>query len=358
MELFEDDVPVVLIVDDSDINVGLLKGMIHRMGYLGKTATSAKEAIELIREELPQLILLDIVMPDIDGYQMCEMLKANPLTRPIPVIFVSAAADKANKKKAFEIGAVDFINKPLDYSEVLMRVSTHVKMYQMQRQLEENNRRLNKVVSEQAHKFEEEQKRLLKAIAKMTESSQYIGMGNHLDNVSVNARLMAQALNFTDEYENKISNSFVEAIEMAAAVHDIGKITISEKILNKPSALTQEEQDIVNTHTMRGDEILKVAYPDMETNGFMKVASEVIRSHHENWDGTGYPDALCGEDIPLSARIMRIVDCYDCMLGERCYKKPVSREEALLEMEAGRGKKFDPYLLDVFFKIEKQFKKG
>lgn len=358
MELFENEVPIVLIVDDVELNAELLKGMIHRMGFIGRTATSAKEAIEQIRQELPQLIMLDIVMPDIDGYQMCEMLKANPVTRQIPVIFVSAAADISNKKRAFEVGAVDFINKPLDYSEVLMRVSNHLKMYKMQQQLEENNRRLNKVISEQAQKFEEEQKRLLKAIAKLTESSEYVGLSGHLENVSVNARLMAQALNFTDRYENQISNSFVEAIEMAAAVHDIGKITISEQILTKPAKLTAQERSVINTHTSKGDEILRAAYPDVDGNHFMQIALEVVRSHHENWDGSGYPDGLRGEEIPLSARIMRIVDSYDCLLGERCYKKPYTREAALKEMEAGRDKKYDPYLLDIFFKIERQLKKG
>ena len=161
--------PVILIVDDVIMNVQLLQGMINRMGYAAKTATTANEAFEQIRKELPELILLDVSMPDIDGYQICEALKMNPATRQIPVIFVSADKEMSSKLKAYEVGAVDFICKPLDYTDVKIRVNTYLRMYKMQQQMEENNRRLNKIISEQSQKFEEEQKRLLRAIAKLAD---------------------------------------------------------------------------------------------------------------------------------------------------------------------------------------------
>lgn len=357
MEQNGNEPPVILIVDDIDVNVEILEGMIEEMGYIGRKATSVREAVEQIGRELPQLILLDIVMPEVDGYQMCEMLKANPRTRRIPVIFVSAANDIHDKKKAYELGAVDFIRKPLEYSEVFMRVNIHLKMNRMQQQLEENNRRMKKVISEQAQKMEEEQRRFFKALTKIAESNKYIGEGKHIENVSVNARLLAQALNFTDRYENQISNAFVESIEVAAAVHDIGKLTIPQNILHKTMALTSEEKEIMCTHTTNGEEILKAAYPEETSNRFIQIAFEVIRSHHENWDGSGHPDGLKGEEIPLAARIVRIVNDYDCLIGERCYKPALSREEALASMEREKGIRYDPDILEVFLKIEKQMKR-
>lgn len=351
------DSPVILIVDDVEINVEILLNMVELMGYTGKTATSAAMALTQMEKELPDLILLDVMMPDIDGYQFCEALKANPMTRPIPVIFVSADTDISNKQKAFEIGAVDYIAKPLEYAEVKMRVSTHLKMAQMQQELEENNRRLNRIVSEQSQRFEAEQKRLLKAIAKLAERSEYVGMEHHIDNVSANARLLAQALNFTDKYENKISTAYVEMVGIAASVHDIGMITISEDVLLKPDKLTPKERELINCHPIRGEEILKVAYPDFSDNNFMKIATDVVRYHHQNWDGSGYPDNLAGEDIPLAARIVRIVDSYDCILGRRSYKESYDREEAVKELRMGSGTLYDPYLLDVFIKVERQMKR-
>lgn len=350
-------IPDILIVDDVMLNVEILLEMVNRMGYTGRAATNVEEAFGHIREKLPQLILLDVSMPQINGYQMCEMLKKNPVTRNVPVIFISAENNIDERVKAFEAGAVDFMCKPVDYSEVSIRINTHLNNYKMQLELEDNNRRLNRIISEQAFKFEEEQKRLLRAVAKLAEGSEYVGMSRHIENVSANSRLMAQALNFTEKYEDKISGAFVESIEIAASVHDIGKITVPQEILKKPGELTQKERELINTHAMRGEELIMAAYPDVNSNQFMKMAAEVIRYHHENWDGSGYPDGLFGENIPLAARIVRIMDSYDCILGERCYKAAQDRSVAIESMKAGSGTLFDPYLLDVFLKIEKQLKK-
>lgn len=350
-------IPDILIVDDVMLNVEILLEMVNRMGYTGRAATNVEEAFRHIREKLPQLILLDVSMPQINGYQMCEILKKNPVTRNVPVIFISAENNIDERVKAFEAGAVDFMCKPVDYSEVSIRINTHLNNYKMQLELEDNNRRLNRIISEQAFKFEEEQKRLLRAVAKLAEGSEYVGMSRHIENVSANSRLMAQALNFTEKYEDKISGAFVESIEIAASVHDIGKITIPQEILKKPGELTTKERELINTHAKRGEELIMAAYPDVSSNQFMKMAAEVIRYHHENWDGSGYPDGIFGEDIPLAARIVRIMDSYDCILGERCYKAAQDRRVSIEEMKAGRGTLFDPYLLDVFLKIEKQLKK-
>ncbi len=357
MEQKKDETPAILIVDDVEVNARLLKKMVEKIGYIGITAAGVNEAVKLMEQTMPQLILLDIVMPDINGYQFCELLKNNPLTRDIPVIFVSAANELNDRMKAFNLGAVDFISKPFDYGEVVMRVNTHLKMYRMQRELEDSKRRLSIIVGEQANKFEEEQKRLLKALAKLSEGENDTGMAEHLENVSYNSRLLTQALNFTDKYENDISKSFIEAVELAGTVHDIGKLKVPKEILEKPEKLTPAEWEIIKHHTDGGYDIIKAAYPDIDNNPFIKLAADVVRSHHENWDGSGYPDGFQGERIPLSARIVKIVDVYDSILSARCYRKAYTREEAEQYMKNGSGKKFDPYILDVFFKIEKQLRK-
>jgi len=356
MEQYEDKKPIILVVYDVEINLGMLINMIENMGYIGRGASNPQEVMEEIEKEMPALILLDIMMSEIDGYQMCEILKSNPLTRKIPIIFVSAANDISDRWKAYKVGAVDFINKPLEYYEVLMRVNIHLKLYKMQYQLEENNRRINKIIIEQMQKIEEEQKRFFRAMGKIAQTNKYVSGEKHIENICINSRLLAQALNFTDRYENKISGAFVDSIEMAAAVHDIGKLNINQDILRKPTALTAAERKIMYQHTIEGEEVLKAAYPDTNVNHLAQTVFDVVRYHHENWDGSGYPDGLKGEEIPLAARIIRIVDSYDCLLGQRCYKMPLSREEALEKMHEQCGIRYDPYLLDVFFKIEKQLK--
>lgn len=344
----------VLIVDDIETNVKILAKMIQKMGYEAMTATSAVEAISKIEKKLPQIILLDIIMPEVDGYQLCEKIKSNVLTREIPVIFISAMEDMADQKKAFEAGAVDYLHKPYEYGEVAMRVNTHLKMYQMQKQVENNNKRLHLIVQEQSKKIENEQKRLLKAFSKFVEYHQHIGTGKHLEYVAYNSRLLAQALNFTERYENRISTAFVDAIEIGAAIHDIGKITVPKEITKKPGRLTPKEMEIMKTHTTIGFELLQSIYSDIEDSLFIETALDVVHYHHERWDGKGYPMGLSGEDIPLAARVMSIVDAYDSMMGQRCYKASLSREEALEVMHSDHGAHFDPYILEVFFKIERQ----
>ncbi len=358
MEITQQATPVVMIVDDIEVNVRLLEKMIKRMGYTPMTATSVDQALELLKDRLPSVFLLDIVMPGTDGYQFCEMLKNNPVTRDIPVIFVSAVDEISDKEKAFKLGAVDFIHKPYEYGEIAMRLDTHLKLYFMQKELTENNVRLNMVVKEQAWKLEEEQKRLLKAFSTFADGERYLGMETHIEYVAANARLLAQALNFTERYENQISSTFVDAIEIAASIHDIGKVTIPKEILDKSTALSEYDMNIIRQHTSNGSELLRDVYENADDNYFAKMAIDVVRWHHENWDGTGYPDGLKGDEIPLAARIVSIVDTYDVILRERVYMKQHTYEEAIQIMKDETGRKFDPYIMDTFFRIEKQFKKN
>ncbi len=355
MELFsaKEQPAEIMVVDDLESNQRLLAKMIESMGYIAVPALSGAEAIEQIGRKLPQLFLLDITMPDMSGFELCEILKNNPFTKEIPVIFISASDRSEDKVTGFYLGGVDFITKPFVLEEVTARIRMHLKMYEMQQSLELYNRHLNKLVNEQIKQIEEQKKNVLYALAKITESSSNISE-NHLENIRKNCKTLAQAMQFSPIFEKKISNSFLENIEIVSPLHDIGKIAIPTDVLNKPGKLTAEEMKMVKGHTITGAKILTEIYAGTEKNEFIQMAIDVARYHHEKWDGTGYPDGLCKEQIPLSARIVAVLECYDTLTGKRCYKPEISPEKSMAIMEEEVGKSFDPDIFDVFRRVQKR----
>lgn len=315
----EDKKATILIVDDAVINIGMLEDILSDLGYDTLSASSAAEATSLLMEKFPDLVLLDIMMPDINGYEFCQMLKENPYTRDIPVIFVSAAESDDEMEKAFEIGGVDFIKKPFNSTEIKTRVSTHLNIHMLKKELQESNRKLNRVISEQSKKIDEEKRRILKNIVALNYTG---GDGKGRSRiVSANSRMLAQALNFTEKYENRISSSFVDGIEIAGVIREIDY------------------------------SIFKIFFSEDETNTVVAAASDVVKSFREKWDGSGQPEGLKGEDIPLAARIVCITDNFDYLMSQGN-----SREKCFELMKEESGKRFDPYLLDLFFRIEKQMK--
>ena len=343
----------IMVVDDLESNQRLLAKMIESMGYIAVPALSGAEALERISKKLPQLFLLDITMPDMSGFELCEILKNNSFTKEIPVIFISASAELEDKVTGFYLGGVDFITKPFVLAEVTARIRMHLKMYEMQQSLELYNRNLNKLVNEQIKQIEEQKKNMLYALAKITESSSNISE-NHLENIRKNCKTLAQAMQFSPVFEKEVTNSFLENIEIVSPLHDIGKIAIPTDVLNKPGKLTAEEMKMVKGHTITGAKILTEIYAGVEKNEFIRMAIDVARYHHEKWDGTGYPDGLCKEQIPLSARIVAILECYDTLTGKRCYKPEISPEESMAIMEEEVGKSFDPNIFDVFRRVQKR----
>ena len=346
----------ILVVDDVEVNLIILEEIIKNMGYQAILAQSVKEAFELMKEEenIPQIILSDISMPEVDGFTFCTMLKKNPYTRNIPLIFISAMDQAADLSKGFEMGAVDYIPKPFEKTEVRMRISTHLKLYTLQKDLEDNNRRLSMIVTRQMEKMRLEQRNIMYALAKLVESRESES-GTHYKNIAYNSRLLAQGMQMSTVFEKDVTDNFIETIESAAGLHDIGKIKIPDSILLKKDILTEEERKIMSTHAELGAKTLMEIYEGVERNDFINMAIDIAYYHHENWDGTGYPKGLKGQEIPLAARIVKVVDVFDALIGERVYKSALSLEESLENMEEGAGKYFDPDIIQVFMKIYRNF---
>jgi putative two-component system response regulator len=346
----------ILIVDDVKANLDTLEDIIGDMGYQPLTAQSVKEALQILQDSktLPMVILSDISMPDIDGFTFCTMLKKDPYTKDIPVIFITVMDSIANLNKGFEIGAVDYISKPFDRAEVEMRLSTHVKLYSMQKNLEENNRQLSAMVARQMEKLRLEQKNIMTAMARLVESKENIE-GDHYKNVLYNSRILAQGMQLSPKFENQISDDFIDTIESSAGLHDIGKIMLPDSILLKNAPLDEEERKIMKTHAELGAKTLIDIYEGVEKNDFVQMAIDIAWYHHECWDGSGYPKGLKGDEIPLSARIVKVVDVFDALISKRRYKDPIPLDKTLQLMQENAGHEFDPDIISVFMKIYRNF---
>ncbi|MFG6368781.1 MAG: response regulator [Lachnospiraceae bacterium] len=347
----------ILVVDDVEVNLIILEEIIKNMGYQALLAQSVKEALQVIEDSdtLPKVILSDISMPEIDGFTFCSMLKNDPYTKEIPVIFISAMDTASDLSKGFELGAVDYIPKPFEKTEVEMRISTHLKIYTMQRELEENNRRLNLVVARQMEKLRIEQKNIMTALARLVESRENVS-GTHYKNILYNSRILAEGMQLSPKFEDEVTDDFIDTIESSAGLHDIGKLMIPDHILLKNAPLNDEERKIMCSHAELGARTLNDIYEGVEKNDFIEMAIDIAWYHHECWDGSGYPKGLKGNEIPLSARIVKIVDVFDAMIGERRYKKPIPLEQTLAYMQENAGTIFDPDIIRVFMRIYRNFK--
>ena len=347
----------ILVVDDVEVNLIILEEIIKNMGYEALLAQSVKEALEIIenREQLPKVILSDISMPETDGFTFCSMLKNDPYTKDIPVIFISAMDTASDLSKGFELGAVDYIPKPFEKTEVEMRISTHLKIYNMQRDLEENNKQLNLVVARQMEKLRIEQKNIMTALARLVESKENVS-GSHYKNILYNSRILAEGMQLSPKFEDEVTDDFIDTIESSAGLHDIGKLMIPDQILLKNAPLDEEERRVMCTHAELGAKTLNDIYEGVEKNDFVEMAIDIAWYHHECWDGSGYPKGLKGKEIPLSARIVKVVDVFDAMISERRYKKPIPLDQTLAYMQEKSGTDFDPDIIRVFMRIYRNFR--
>lgn len=320
----------ILIVDDTLLNISVLVGLL-KDSYRTIVAKDGEQALSRIYSgALPDLILLDIMMPGIDGYEVCRRLKADARTRHIPIIFVSAMSDVGDEAKGLELGAVDYITKPISPPIVLARVKTHLALFNQQRSLESQ-------VEARTQELERSRKELIRRLGLAAEYKDN-ETGLHVQRMAEYARLVALEMGF--------SPSNADTLAAAAPMHDIGKLGIPDSILCKPGKLTDEEFEIIKSHPVIGAQILD--NPDSE---LLAMAREVALYHHEKWDGSGYPEGLSGEDIPITARIASIADVYDALVSTRPYKRPWTTEQALALFEEQKGRHFDPNVVDAFKRV-------
>lgn len=343
----------ILIVDDVESDLLKLKDVVKNTGYKVRTAARGDEAIAMARIKCPDLILLDITMPDMSGFKVCAILKKDVRIQKVPIIFVSASKTEDDKVRAFQLGGADYVTKPFNTAEMQMRIESHLSNRARMHELEEANKRMNLMIAEQMNRVEQEKKNMLLALAMLSENKEHMA-GNHIYNIRRNCRLFAQSLQFSPKFEAQVSNAFIDCIEMASGLHDIGKIRIPDEILLKPGALDEEEIQIVRQHPVMGADMLRNIYSVISENQFIDMAIDIALYHHEKWDGTGYPRGLKGKEIPLAARIMRIVDTYDALANDRVYKKAYSVEKCRSIMREEAGKSFDPDMIEVFLKIYRQ----
>lgn len=340
----------ILIVDDVETNRLILEEIIQSMGCNPVLAENGEQALELAGQCGPQLILTDISMPGMDGYKLCRLLKANKHTKDIPIVFISAYDDPNDIVQGFRLGGEDYITKPFIPEIVQARVGVHLNLHQAKHDLMEMNRRLQVSVSEQLKQIEQEKKNILYALANMAAKNYGYETGR-MERLKNNCRILAQGMQLSPIFEGKISDSYIDTVEIAAPLLDIGNIGIPKEILNKESGLTEEETALVQSHTEIGAQLLKDLHVNTDYNDFISISIEIAHYHHENWDGSGYPDGLKQDEIPLSAQIVATVERYCTLTG----KEGCTRNEALERMDADSGVRFNPDIYQICCKISRQF---
>lgn len=340
----------VLIVDDVEINRIILEGIIRDMGGTPVLAENGEEALEKIGEECPDLVLTDISMPGLDGYELCRILKKDEVTKNTPVIFISAFDDPQDIVEGFLLGGEDYITKPFIPEVVQARVGVHLRLHHARYELMEMNRKLQASVNEQLGQLEMEKKNILYALAGVAAKNASYDE-TYMERLKTNCRTLAQGMQLSPLFEEKISDTFIDTVELAAPLCDIGNIGVPRDILLKQTEPTEEEAAIQHDHTTMGAGLLGDLYGSSDYNDFIRISTEITHYHHENWDGSGYPDGLKGEEIPLAAQIVSLMDRYCALTGD----EKMSREEALSVMQKESCVKFNPDIFNICCKISRQF---
>lgn len=345
----------ILIVDDVKANRFVLKNIIADMGYEPVLAENGVQALKIFPVCKPKLILLDISMPEMDGYELCGILKSSAQTRDIPIIFISAYDNPQDIIKGFNLGGEDYITKPFIPEVVKARVGVHLKLSEANKNSKDNNRKLQALISEQIKQIEQEKKNVLYALAHVArENSCY--QNDHIERISYNCRILAQAMQLSPLYEHLISDTYVETIVLAAPLCDIGNVAVPMEILQKEDFLDEREREAMQRHTTIGAQLLKDIRSDGDYNDFIDMSIDIAFCHHENWDGSGYPRGLCGDEIPLSAQIVSLVSNYCALTEKRSYRGAHGSREALEELRREAGVMFHPDIYNICSRVARQLR--
>lgn len=349
--------PRILVVDDEPINVKVLVDLL-RDDYTLVVAKDGPQALARCAGPLlPDLILLDVMMPGMDGLEVCRRLRSDPATAHIPVIFISAMGQAHDETGGFDAGASDYITKPISPPVVQARIRTQLALRAAQAELQQQNRTLEDRVQDRTREVELTQDITISALASLAETRDN-ETGNHIKRTQYYVRTLAEALRTHDDYAPELDDRAITLLFKSAPLHDIGKVGIPDAILLKPGRLDPEEMEVMKRHAELGQKALTIALE--ETNGvpsdFLRYAIEIAHCHHEKWDGSGYPQGLSGTNIPLSARLMAVADVYDALISRRVYKPPFPHEKAVALILDGRGSHFDPVVVDTFATLEDEFR--
>jgi putative two-component system response regulator len=351
----------IILVDDIAANLDQGRNMLKTFHSI-YPAQSAAKLFEILENVIPDLILLDINMPEMSGYEAIKKLKADERYANIPVIFLTAKNDDESELEGLELGAVDYMPKPFSAPLLLKRIENHLMIVQQKKDLLKNQEilqdyasRLMTMVQEKTEEVLELQNVVLATVADLVEFRDK-STGGHISRTQRYLKTLIDELAQDKTYKGAISEWNMDFFLQSVQLHDVGKIAISDLILNKPGKLTTEEFEIMKTHVTAGVDIIERMLNSTKKHAFLDHAMVIIGTHHEKWDGSGYPIGLKGNNIPLEGRLMAVVDVYDALISDRPYKKAFSHEEACKIIEDGAGTHFDPDLVDVFRKVEGRFK--
>lgn len=347
---------IILVVDDDKTNLTLAQNILLSR-YRIAASNSGKAALKYLETHRPALILLDINMPDMDGFEVMEQIRQREETKTIPVIFLTADNLAETEIKCFQMGAMDYVTKPFVPDILISRVDKTI-------ELDRYRHNLEKMVKEQAEKITEDARRIsaiqdsvIVGMANLIESRDG-STGRHVKNTQMYVSLIANELYSRKLFRGELTPEYIEDLCKAAPLHDVGKIKVPDAILQKPGKLTPEEYEEIKLHTTYSSKIIRMILGDLEDEHYVKIVGDIAMYHHERWDGTGYPAGLAADSIPLSARIMAVADVFDALYEERVYKPPIRPIERIMQiMSEGRGTQFDPVIIDVFMEMLPTLKK-
>ena len=349
--------PTILVIDDTADNLSLIANLLKPF-YTVKVANSGEKGLAYIRNNAkfqPDLILLDIIMPGLSGYDVLQQLKKEPSSQFIPIIFLTAMSNPEDEKKGLELGAVDYITKPISPPILFARITTQLQNRAMSDFLRDRNAFLE-------HEIEKRTKEIsaIKMVTILTMTSlaetRDSDTGNHIVRTQYYVKLLAKNLQKHPKFSSLLTDSYIETLFRSAPLHDIGKIGIPDSILLKQGKLTPEEFEIMKTHSYLGYKAICKAEAQLDFQvDFLKIAKEIAYTHHEKWDGKGYPQGLKEDAIPLSGRLMALADVYDALINRRVYKDKIPHDEAVNIILQGRGSHFDPDIIDAFMELRSDF---
>lgn len=361
----------ILIIDDQPDNLLVLEDLLSKQ-YTVHTAAGGQAALDYLQKGGPaDLVLLDVVMPAPDGFEVCRRIKATPERHSTPVLFLTSLESAADEEFGLSLGAGDFIHKPFSPSVVLARVHNHLKLSQTTRLLKEHNEKLEQMVAERTREILRQSEQLMRSKQELIAAqgatiTAFCSLaevrdnetGNHIRRTQHYIRALAEHLAGHPRFSDALTDEYIQLLFKSAPLHDVGKVAIPDAILLKPGKLTPEEWAIMKRHTIHGRDAIAQAESELGENhgAFLRCAREIAYGHHERWDGSGYPEGLAGEAIPLSARLMALADVYDALISRRVYKEAFPHQQAVVIMLEGRGSHFDPDMLDAFLQIEAEFR--